>query len=224
MHKNPKVPKSAKLAPRDRHCQYLIKQGSIVWVSVSLRVCTCRGGIGTFIWYFFIVKSYWYYWRLPWQGEEQHGLESGGGIDSLPWAGSLCLCPSKGAEMPGCPSGQELRCCWNARTIEAAFPLCRQGSVNGSTSKVWNPPAPRCEQQIFTAAPRNRNRVDCWSNPWCFWDVACSDGGSGKCMRSHKGHPPPQITPAGWWTGYLDKNIEGHNLRCGTCRPGLEEL
>lgn len=36
MHKNPKVPKSAELAPRDSHCQYLIKQGSIVWVSVSL--------------------------------------------------------------------------------------------------------------------------------------------------------------------------------------------
>lgn len=63
MHKNPKVPKSAELPPRDSHCQYLIKQRSIVGVSVSWCVCTCRGGMGTFILYvfLFIVKSYWYY-------------------------------------------------------------------------------------------------------------------------------------------------------------------
>lgn len=53
MHKNPKVPKSAELPPRDSHCRYLIKQGSIVWVSVSLCVHT-RGEIGTFILHLFI--------------------------------------------------------------------------------------------------------------------------------------------------------------------------
>lgn len=152
MHKNPKVPKSAKLAPRDSHCQYLIKLGSIVWVSVSSCVCTCRGGIGTFIWYIFIVKSYWYYWRLPWQGDEQHGLEREG--YAQPALGrflvSLSIQVSQNAWLPLGTRAQMLLKCQNHRGCvpsmqaglcklwQARFEICLpQGVSNKSARQHW---------------------------------------------------------------------------------------
>lgn len=95
MHKNPKVPKSAELPPRDSHCWYLIKQGSIVWVSVSLCVCT-RGEESVhlsciyLIFFFLIVKWYyialavtpqqsWKCWRSQsWPGDVTLGMEAQG--------------------------------------------------------------------------------------------------------------------------------------------------
>lgn len=179
---------------------------------------------------FLLVKSYWYYTE-GYPGRVMSSVAQGGrGMHSLPLAGSPSLrSPEgaypgcRGAEMPGCPLGRELGCCRNARTIKALFPLCRQGSVNCSAGEAWNPPAPRREQQICMAVLTNRNHIASWSKPWCFWEMAHFDRGSGRCVKSHEGQPL-RVTPVGWWTGYLERNVEQHQLRCGTCRPGLQEL